>query len=236
MARLRAVSAFEWVVAALIENFAEATDITWPWVAVIMALGIAFPEAAVGLLMPERVPKDVPLADQVTVFLVLFASFTIAYRSFAVNWHRYILLRETPDGWKRLRLDWPVFRYFGNIWLIGAGVAVIGGGLMKLVLFAKLPSLLDDMVNLGNGPVMTAAVILAHGLAVWAGMIYNLTAITLLYAILGRGCRGLTLCHHGKILAQRLRQQPHHCTPERTPRGRERQYDRTHRQHRDGGG
>lgn len=269
MGRLRVIPAFKWVVAVFIGEFRTAVHLGWPWVAVVgvalLSLIFAFPDLSTKLTQPERMSAAQEWRAA-TGLVALYAVVLVAYSSMAVNWHRYLLLKEMPDGWMRLRLDWPVLRYLGNISLIAILVGVIAfivigiiflaifslvgntglplsfimiaaamiavvaliyrlsiklpaiaievddyrfsnamrdseGGTLSIIGFAiliglastvfllagNLPSLFNYAFNLGNGTMMTAAIILAQGLATWASMIFNLTAITLLYAIFAEG-------------------------------------------------
>lgn len=181
-----------------------------------------------------------------------------------MNWHRYLLLQDVPKGWMRLRLDWAVFRYLGNAFLISlliyfvtlvflvAGFTIIlsilirsnapafpfltVGVVIALVpliyrLSIKLPAVAIEVedyrfansmrdsewnvyrilgyallvgilglvlggigtlplvivVLFGSGTAITAAAFLIQLAGLWVAMIFNLTAITLLYAIFAEG-------------------------------------------------
>jgi hypothetical protein len=96
-------------------NIAYAFRISWPWYAVLIAVNLA----ASFVVSPfEGSTAQEPTAPQFLVLLGLVVLSLVAFASIAVNWHRYILLDEVPQGSEIFRLDAKTWRYFGNILLI----------------------------------------------------------------------------------------------------------------------
>jgi hypothetical protein len=108
-------------------NIAYAFRISWPWYAVLIAVNLA----ASFIVAPFQgsTPQE-PSAAQVLVLLGLIVLSLLAFSSIAVNWHRYILLDEVPQGSEIFRLDGKVWRYFGNIILISLILLVIAALIM----------------------------------------------------------------------------------------------------------
>lgn len=133
MTEFRALPAIGHVLRSTFGNLGFAFRMSWPWMVFILLLQVLvillFPGLQKRLMSGTFTEADITI-QLVTVYLVTsFASF-FALSSVAVNWHRYILLDEEPEGWDRLRLDAPVMRYVGNIMLgqlIAAGVFLVGG-------------------------------------------------------------------------------------------------------------
>lgn len=96
-------------------NVAYAFRISWPWYAVITLCGLGaglIAEYVTGGNLeayPERVGP---------LYLVVGVINILGFASVAVNWHRYILLDEVPQGSELFRLDDKTWRYFGNVLLI----------------------------------------------------------------------------------------------------------------------
>lgn len=102
-------------------NIAYAFRISWPWYAVLVPIGIA-----VGFLV-DYVTGGNPEANPgatLPIYLALGVINLLAFSSIAVNWHRYILLDEVPQGSEIFRLDDKTWRYFGNVLLMVLIVAV----------------------------------------------------------------------------------------------------------------
>ena len=267
MAQFRVIPAFKWVVAVFTGEFRAGFHLCWPWLAILgmslLAFLLAYPDLAAALAAPQDLTgaQVWRAGPALTAILVLFM---VAHASTAVNWHHYLLLQDIPTGWMRLRLDWAVFRYLGNAFLIGllisfvifiglvAGFAAtlgmvlrsnvpvyapfIAGAATALVpliyrLSIKLPAVATEVVDygfsnamrdsewnafrilgyaflvgffglvlgglgtlplilvalFGSGSAMTAAALLMQVAGLWMAMIFNLTAITLLYAVFAEG-------------------------------------------------
>jgi hypothetical protein len=104
-------------------NIVYAFRISWPWYVVVIPLTIA-----VSLVLSAAAGGDLA-QNQGLAFLNNMISGLLlgfAFASIAVNWHRYILLDEVPDGRGIFRLDDKVWRYFGNIILIFLILVVAG--------------------------------------------------------------------------------------------------------------
>ena len=96
-------------------NRLVALRISWIWYAIV-ALVLAAGGQMVGTrasVDPQTPRADVMMLEAAMILLVLLAN-----SSFAVNWHRYILLDEVPGTFDTLRLDRKVWRYLGNTLLI----------------------------------------------------------------------------------------------------------------------
>lgn len=134
-------------------NIAYAFRISWPWYAVFVPVVVVL-SALLGYATggnPEASPGFAFLINLVIALITM-----LAFASIAVNWHRYILLDEVPQGSDIFRLDDKTWRYFGNLFLISlilvlAGIAVglpvglIGGllgandAVIILVIIAVIP-------------------------------------------------------------------------------------------------
>jgi hypothetical protein len=96
-------------------NRMVALRMSWIWY-IIVALVLAFSTqltSSRGTPSPEEPQAGFFLVDALTLLLVLLVN-----SSFAVHWHRYILLDEVPGMFDTFRLDGKVWRYFGNSLLI----------------------------------------------------------------------------------------------------------------------
>jgi hypothetical protein len=142
MRKLPVFDAIGHAITSTFKNFPFAFHVSWPWMLVIMPLSVAtnlyvlFNDLAF-----ERGSNPQPgqTAQYFLAVLPLVVVNVLAYSAIAVSWHRYILLDEVPQGWARLRLDRPMWRYIGNFLLIllillGCGVAAgIGVGIAALL-------------------------------------------------------------------------------------------------------
>jgi len=90
-------------------------------------------------LSPDKV------AQVLTWFSIGALVMAVAFPSIAVNWHRFVLLGEWPRGLNLLRVDRPVWRYLGNLILIG-----LLASLIVLVPFAILGLFFGIGVDTGN--------------------------------------------------------------------------------------
>jgi hypothetical protein len=102
-------------------NRMVALRMSWIWY-IIVALVLAFSTQMAstrGAANPEAPQAEFFLIDALTLLLVLLVNST-----FAVHWHRYILLDEIPGMFDTFRLDGKVWRYFGNSLLIMLGLIV----------------------------------------------------------------------------------------------------------------
>ena len=134
-------------------NIGFAFHISWPWILMLLPLNVATNLYLLfnGLQPDARGQMDPALLGK--LFLVvapLTIAGIIAYASIAVSWHRYILLDEIPQGWKRLRVDSLTWRYIGNIILmvllimactIGAGLGIALGGYILNAILGETPAM-----------------------------------------------------------------------------------------------
>lgn len=134
-------------------NIAYAFRISWPWYAVFVPVVVVL-SALLGYATGGNQEASPGFAFLINLVIALITM--LAFASIAVNWHRYILLDEVPQGSEIFRLDDKTWRYFGNLLLISlilvlAGVAIglpvglIGGllgandAVIILVVIAVIP-------------------------------------------------------------------------------------------------
>jgi hypothetical protein len=151
------------------DNIGFAFHISWPWMLVLL------PVTIVGnLFVAARTIADSGQPDSAAIAAALAMTIPtmLAFASIAVSWHRYILLDEVPQGWKRLRLDETVWRYFGNGLLIalvvGAGVAAAGFGVSAIaaVLALVSPALAALVAVPGTVAIAAAAIAAFYRLSI----------------------------------------------------------------------
>jgi hypothetical protein len=150
MRKLPVFAAFKHVWATVFNNAGAAFRLSWPWLLVMtatMALFLAGIASLHGGLGPAKAG-----GEDFFLLLIVLTVFVVAFASIAVNWHRFVLLDEMPKGMGVLRIDSQVWRYIGNLFLIGliVGLPFGFGGLVlvkllgsfgMLVLFATLIAL-----------------------------------------------------------------------------------------------
>lgn len=170
------------MLASTYNNMGFAVRAQWPWVAILVAAYLFLPLiAGVPLNMPPEQMAQMFKVDPgfaARFFILIFAIALIsvlALSSIAVNWHRYILLNEVPQGMEKLRIDGSVWRYFGNALLIG------------LIVFpALIPIMfLGFAVNAVTSPVLFLAVMLIYMVVAVVPLFYRLS-IKLPAVALGR--------------------------------------------------
>ena len=133
-------------------NIGFAFHISWPWIMMLLPLNVAtnlylifngIQPGANGQINPEQFGKLLAVAAPLTIASI------VAYASIAVSWHRYILLDEVPEGWKRLRVDRMMWRYIGNIILIGLLIAActIGAGIGFFLAALALTAILGETLS-----------------------------------------------------------------------------------------
>jgi hypothetical protein len=88
----------------------------------------------------------------------------LAFSSIAVSWHRYVLLDEVPQGLAALRVDSIVWRYFGNLVLLGLLMVVLA-----------LPLSLVPFGLFLSTPTLGIAVLIAYMIFVMLPMLYRLS-------------------------------------------------------------
>jgi hypothetical protein len=108
------------------QNLGAAFKISWPWMALALTVSVAsFILEAQGYGGESENPSGLLalgffLASLAQVFVI-----TLGFSAVAVNWHRYILLKELPHGSTVLRVDNLVWRYLGNFLLIVSVMVLI---------------------------------------------------------------------------------------------------------------
>ncbi|MBL8894689.1 MAG: hypothetical protein JNJ53_08810 [Rhizobiales bacterium] len=96
-------------------NRMVALRMSWIWY-IIVAIVLAF-----GGQISATIRAENPQSPGTGFFLIEFGTLLfvlLVNSSFAVHWHRYILLDEVPGMFDTFRLDGRVWRYFGNSLLI----------------------------------------------------------------------------------------------------------------------
>jgi hypothetical protein len=153
------------MLASTFNNLRFAVFAQWPWM-VIMAVLLVLLQVTSGSNLDaspnelEAYLKNNP-GQAVSFVLVVIATFLVGFLGFAsaaVNWHRYILLDEIPQGMDKLRMDATVWRYLGNLLLIG----LLGG-------LCILPPALVILISPGFGIM----VFIAFAIFVLSPMIYR---------------------------------------------------------------
>jgi hypothetical protein len=107
-------AAFGHVIRSTVNNLGIAWHLSWPWMLVILPINIF--ANLYGFTLDPLKTEPAGQVVAITMLITLVTAFSFA--SIAVNWHRYILLDEVPQGAARLRADNTVWRYFGNTLLI----------------------------------------------------------------------------------------------------------------------
>jgi hypothetical protein len=108
-------------------NLGFALKAQWPWF-VLLAVALSLLGSVFGFeFWGDQAATIKYFEDNPGMIFVSFVSFFgmfllafLAFSSCAVNWHRYVLLDEVPQTISAmLRVDATVWRYFGNLILIG---------------------------------------------------------------------------------------------------------------------
>jgi len=161
-------------------NITYAFRISWPWYSVLVPIGIA-----AGLLVDYVTGGNAEAhpGAAAPIYLILVIINLLAFSSIAVNWHRYILLDEVPQGSELFRLDDKTWRYFGNVLLISLIMVVTS----MLIVFP-----LAFISSFLNAPVVLAFIIVAAVLCL-AGILFFRLSVKLPSIALGR--RDFPLSH-----------------------------------------
>jgi hypothetical protein len=112
MRKLPIAAAFGHAFNSTVKNISFAFYASWPWMLAILPFNI-FGNAYV-MLNQLSEPLQSVSSGVVLVSILIGLLTMVAFASIAVNWHRYILLDEVPQGLQRLRLDVTVWSYIGN--------------------------------------------------------------------------------------------------------------------------
>lgn len=126
MRKLPVIDAFAHAARSTANNLAFAFHVSWPWMLVLLPILIVTNALALTNLDFNPVTDPFP-AGFLAAALGAGLAQAVAFASIAVNWHRYVLLDEMPQGAQRLRIDGMVWRYFGNILLIALIIGLCGG-------------------------------------------------------------------------------------------------------------
>ena len=161
-------------------NIAYAFRISWPWYSVLVPIGIA-----AGLLVDYVTGGNAEAHPEAAapIYLILVIINLLAFSSIAVNWHRYILLDEVPQGSELFRLDDKTWRYFGNVLLITLIMVVTS--LLMVFPLVFISSFL-------NAPLVLAFIIMAAILCL-IGILFFRLSVKLPSIALGR--RDFPLSH-----------------------------------------
>lgn len=150
MRKLPVGPAISHMVSSTFNHLGFALRAQWPWMVIVA--GIFLVLATTTNIPMSATPEENEAYFRAHpgelgwfVFLVLVGVLVamLAFSSIAVAWHRYVLLDEVPKGLARLRVDATVWRYFGNIFLIGLllVVAMLPLSLLVMTLFGLHPAL-----------------------------------------------------------------------------------------------
>lgn len=182
--KLPPMAALEFAIEQTFRNFFYSIRLVLGWAVVMSPLLVAAWFVVFRNGMPDMTalpPSAVAVLIAITA-VALLASFSIA-----VNWHRRILLKETPRRLAWLRLDGAVWKY-----LFGFVVVVIVLGLIGAAIYAAL-NLLPARLEPQFGPAAASAgkalaVLLGlFGLFVWYRLSTWLPAIAVRSADYGFG-------------------------------------------------
>lgn len=138
------------MLSSTLNNLGFALRAQWPWMLVVAAVFTVI-GTTTGIPLTATPEENEAFfranPEQILLFILAVFGFVLismlAFSSIAVAWHRYVLLDEVPQGLAKLRIDGTVWRYFGNIILIGLLLIVAMLPLLLLVvpLFALHPAI-----------------------------------------------------------------------------------------------
>jgi hypothetical protein len=146
MRQLPVTKAFSHIVASTRNNLQFAFASQWPWLAVL-GLMLLVMQATMGNMlgisneqMEKALAADPALQTKFGLWIFAIVGVgLVGFASIAVSWHRYVLKDELPKGMARLRVDGVVWRYVGNLILIGLMISLVmipvavGAGLIASV-------------------------------------------------------------------------------------------------------
>lgn len=154
------------------DNLGFALKVQWPWF-VLLAVAISLVGSLFGFeFLGDKAATTKYFEENPSMifaflvsFVAMFLLVSLAFSSCAVNWHRYVLLDEVPQTLSaKLRVDGTVWRYFGNLVLIG---------LMLIVLI--LPIVLLGIPLISGSIALFGFVMLAYVTLVISPILYRLS-------------------------------------------------------------
>jgi hypothetical protein len=152
--KLPPMTALEFAIEQTFRNFFYSLRLALGWAMVQAPLFIAAYFLAFRSGMPDF--RALPPAAM-AVFIAIAVVSLLASFSIAVNWHRRILLNETPRRFGWLRLDGVVWRYIFGFLVVLVVLAIIGGAIFAALTW--LPSALEP--KLGPASANVAKVVAA---------------------------------------------------------------------------
>jgi hypothetical protein len=155
MRTLPVLDAFGHAVRSTISNIRFAFYVSWPWVVIMLPVNIG---SNLYLLSHHEPTSPALEADVAVVSFAATLLGLLSFASIAVNWHRYVLRDEVPSGFQRLRFDNLVWRYFGNLILIG--LAAIGISLPINITLAIAVGIAESMAGHVD-PILVVVLVLA---------------------------------------------------------------------------
>jgi len=147
MRKLPVIPALTHAFKSVWDNRWVALRMSWIWY-VILAVALAAGSqvsATRGGGDPQTLAPEVMFVEIGMILLVLLVN-----SSFAVHWHRYILLDEVPGPFDALRLDGKVWRYFGNSLAIIIGLIVPSIALAIPFVFVAIATGASQLVPLAS--------------------------------------------------------------------------------------
>jgi hypothetical protein len=186
MQKLPVFKAFASMIDSVVDNLGEAFAISWPWLVVMFpfrALANFYYLANGWLDGTTLTGKDAVAFYAIAMGIWLISG--LAFASIAVNWHRFVLRGEVPEGWQRLRLDGLVWRYF----FFGLGIVL----LIYLIMLGGL--FFFGLVAAGLGAISKG---LAAVVAV-VGLLVGLPSALLLFGLAARWSMKLVAVALGEI-------------------------------------
>jgi hypothetical protein len=171
MRQLPVGKAFRHVVASTRDNLGFAFQSQWPWL-LILGLLLAAMYNSLGSVMgldeaqmKAALEKDPSLAVQFVGWAVVVAGVgMLGFSSIAVNWHRFVLKDERPQGLQTMRVDAVVWRYLGNLILV-----------TLLAALAAIPVMMVVTMLLGLFGVLVLPILIAALSAFVLPVIYRLS-------------------------------------------------------------
>jgi hypothetical protein len=154
--KLPPLSAIEFAIEQTFRNFGFSLLLVIAWIIVLLPLFAA--GYALGVQAGTAKPAELPAAGM-AVAALLGIAIALCLLSVSVNWHRRILLAETPRRWAWLRLDGPVWRFLGYLLVIAVWLAIVGG-LAVLVLTRLTPEAMPQLGPMAKPLSIALAVVL----------------------------------------------------------------------------